>query len=193
MTTWMRLFLPLAAVILFHRSSAQVPVNNEAHHKVVLENAYVRVLEGHIAAHDTTPPHIHAANSVVVFLSASTFGIAVTGQQPVITEVKPGDTKYADYGDKPVTHIVWNQSENMFHFLVVELKHPQQDPIKPKYIDLAPGDDYHLSNSRHARFLIAITGTPHALRPAGFLFIPPETEFTLDGADSSRCLLLELD
>jgi|SRR5580704_15866921 hypothetical protein len=187
------LFAPLTAVVIANTAAAQVPVNNEAHHKVVLENAYVRVLEGRIAAHDTTPPHIHAANSVVIFLSASTFGIAVAGQQPVITDVKPGDTKYVDYGDKPVTHIVWNQSQNMFHFLVVELKHPQEKPIESKYIDLAAGGDYHLSKSSHARFLVAITGTPRALRPDGFLFIPPQSELTLDGAGSSRCLMLELD
>jgi hypothetical protein len=197
-----RLLLPLTGIIFFHGSTAQVAgnktavaVNNEAHHKVVLENGYVRILEGNIAAHDTTPPHIHAANSVVVFLSASMFGIGIDGRPNEIFDVKPGDTRIIDYSKTPVTHTVWNQGEGNFHFLVVEMKHAQQSPVKPKDVNVTPGEDYHLTASRHARVLVAITNAPQALRPSGFLFIPPQNEFTVNarGADASRCLLLELD
>jgi hypothetical protein len=195
MASFKRLLLPLTGIIFFHGSTAQVAVNNEAHHKVVLENGYVRILEGNIAAHDTTPPHIHAANSVVVFLSPSIFGIGIDGRPNETFDVKPGDTRIIDYSKTPVTHIVWNQSEGNFHFLVVEMKHAQQSPVKPKVVDLTPGEDYDLSGSRHARVIVAITNAPQALRPSGFLFIPPQNEFTVHagGTDVARCLLLELD
>jgi len=34
---------------------------------------------------------------------------------------QPGDAVYRAYGDKPVNHKVWDESETMFHFWVVEL------------------------------------------------------------------------
>ena len=52
------------SIFLFAKSVfAQVPVRNEPHHKVVLENDYVRLIEVHIKPHDTTLTHIHAAPS----------------------------------------------------------------------------------------------------------------------------------
>ena len=100
---------------------AVLPVDQEHHHRVVFQNAYIRVLDGLVALHDTTPMHLHAANSVVVFLSHSSFGIRLAGEPPVITEVRAGDMRYSAYGDKPVTHIVWDQGPEDFHFYVVEL------------------------------------------------------------------------
>jgi len=122
-----RLLGLLLAFVHCQRVSAQpgpeaVPLEQEHHHKVVLENADIRILDGLVALHDTTPMHIHAANSVVVFLSHSRFGIQTAAGTPVITDVAPGDLRYADYGDKPVTHIVWDQGPEDFHFYVVEVK-----------------------------------------------------------------------
>jgi hypothetical protein len=117
----------LLALLLCNLATAQLlPDNREAHHKLIFENRYIRLLEGRIPDHDTTLPHTHSANSVVVFLSQSTWGIQPVGGPAVINHVNPGDMKYVDYGDRPVYHIVWNQAEPEFHFLVVELaKKPQ--------------------------------------------------------------------
>src|SRR5579872_7604592 len=104
------------------RAQQAIPSERERHHKVVFENSYIRILEGRVAPHDTTPEHTHSANAVVVFLSGSTFGIRSAGQEPVLTTVRPGDLRYVDYGDKPVSHIVWDEGASSFHFLVVELK-----------------------------------------------------------------------
>jgi hypothetical protein len=114
--------LLLSGLAWMQTAAAQVPVEKEAHHKIVLENEWVRVLEGHILPHDTTPAHIHSANSVVVFLSSTGLGVRVAGQQSTVTPVAPGDIRYVNYGDKPITHIVWAQGDSMLHFLVVELK-----------------------------------------------------------------------
>src|SRR5258708_37371448 len=114
------LFLPL---LFFCRSgAAQVPASQEAHHKVVFENEYVRILDGHVPAHDTTPAHVHSANGVVVFLSNSPLAIQPFGGQPVISTVHPGEMRYVNYGDKPVTHVVWTDGPGELHFLLVELK-----------------------------------------------------------------------
>ena len=119
-----RLILAFGAGFFFCQhvdAQRAVPLDKERHHKVVLENGYIRVLDGRVALGDTTPLHIHAANSVVVFLSKSSFGIQVAGKPPVITPVDRGDMRYSDYGDHPVTHVVWGQDGEAFHFYVVEL------------------------------------------------------------------------
>lgn len=120
MMKWITLFICVLTGV--QKAGAQVPVEKEAHHKIVLDNEWVRVLDGQVPPHDTTPVHVHSANSVVIFLSKTNLGIQVTGQQPVVTPVAAGDIRYVDYGDKPVTHIVWDQGDAMLHFLVVELK-----------------------------------------------------------------------
>lgn len=161
-----------------------VPERNEPHHKVVLENEYVRIVDGHIRDQDTTLTHLHTENSVVVFLSKSTVGIQVIGEKPVVTEVSPGDMVYRAYGDKPVAHIVWNESKSMLHFMVVELtkKHRdndtcaiisqpsvkfqwQQPLVRAYYLDIVTDKDiatnkrYSLPKSNCAYLLIDLSGT----------------------------------
>src|SRR5579862_6457870 len=117
----------LVASILFFcflitiKLSAQVPVREEPHHKVVLENDYVRLIDVHIAPHDTTITHIHAAPSVIVFLSKTTIGTQIVGDQPNISDVNPGQTSYAAYDEKPIRHRVWNQGTEKFHVMDIEL------------------------------------------------------------------------
>lgn len=167
---------------------AQLPVSREPHHKVIQENHYYRLLEGKIPMNDTTPAHTHTANSVVIFLSHSTFGIRVAGEKPVITTVNPGDVKYAPYGDKPVNHIVWNQTRPLLHFYVVELKSLKPHPIlrdtpttrdTPIIRNLT--GPVHLEPTQHARLLVAITG--------GYHFYPPGTP--IDLKSTGRRILLE--
>jgi hypothetical protein len=210
------------ALLLCNLATAQLlPDNREAHHKLIFENRYIRLLEGRVPDHDTTLPHIHTANSVVVFLSQSTWGIQPVGGPAVINHVSPGDMKYVDYGDRPVYHIVWNQSESEFHFLVVELaKKPQgkdtcpiitQPQVKFQWqhtlvnaynIDLVAGDTCHLPASNGGRLVIAIAGNSstiaagvnHLLRPNGFIFVPPhkKMEIAAGSQSAARCILLEI-
>ena len=62
------MLLMLTAFIAY-KTQAQVPVREEPHHKPVLENNYVRLLDVHLNAGDTTQYHIHATPSVIVFIS----------------------------------------------------------------------------------------------------------------------------
>jgi hypothetical protein len=119
--------LLLSGLACMQTAAAQVPVEKETHHKIVLENEWVRVFEGNVPPNDTTPSHIHSANSVVVFLSKTGLGIRLAGQQPTVTPVAPGDIRYVNYGDKPITHVVWAQGDSVLRFLVVELKKPKMD------------------------------------------------------------------
>jgi hypothetical protein len=193
-----KLCLFLTAVLLSEILHAQLPVEREPHHKVIQENPYYRLLEGKVPGGDTTPAHVHAANSVVIFLSHSTFGIQVIGDKPVITTVSPGDLKYAAYGDKPVNHIVWNQTSNLFHFFVVELKKHtptsdsctvlsqpgitlrwQQPSVKAYVLNIT--DPLHLAPASCARLIVSIAG--------GYHFYPPKTPIEVKGG---RSILLDI-
>jgi hypothetical protein len=210
------------ALLLCNLATAQLlPDTREPHHKLIFENRYIRLLEGRIPDHDTTLPHTHTANSVVVFLSQSTWGIQPVGGQAVINHVNPGDMKYVDYGDRPVYHIVWNQAEPEFHFLVVELaKKPQgkdtcpiirqpgvkfqwkHDLVSAYEVDLAAGDTCRLPASNAGRLVIAIAGNSstrsagvnHLLQPDGFVFVSAhkKMEIAAGSQAATRCILLEI-
>src|SRR5271154_352352 len=98
-------------------ASAQVPVREEPHHKVFLENEYVRLIDVNIQPHDTTLIHIHAAPSVIVFLTKSKIGTQIVGDTAVVSNVMPAQTSYAAYDKKPITHRVWNRGDSAFHVM----------------------------------------------------------------------------
>src|SRR5215467_7633048 len=88
---------------------AQVPVMNESHHKPVLINDYIRLLDVHLNPGDTTLYHIHAAPSVIVYISKSMIGTQIMGQTDLSSgEVLPGETRFVDYEKNPLTHRVYN-------------------------------------------------------------------------------------
>lgn len=194
--------LLISGLACMKTAAAQIPVEEETHHKIVLENQWVRVLEGNVPPNDTTPSHIHSANSLVVFLSRTGLGIRVAGQQPTVTPVAPGDIRYVNYGVKPITHIVWAQGDSMLRFLVVELKKPasvvdtNRCPIGPdpdlklrlrqeqvSVYDWAPkaGQSATLPAAACARMII-IPAT------GAFTFYPPNTPIRTP----TGCLLLQL-
>jgi hypothetical protein len=205
----------LLSIVLFStRLEAQLPVSREPHHKIIQENHYYRLLEGKIPMNDTTPAHIHAANSVVIFLSHSTFGLQTVGDKPAVTTVNPGDLKYAAYGDKPVNHLVWNQTPPLFHFYVVELAKNavskdscsalsqsgvtlqfRQPQVTAYSLEITPDYPSHLAATSCARLLVAITGAITAggspLAPNQYRYFPPNTPIDLTG--TGRSILLELN
>jgi hypothetical protein len=200
--------------------SAQVPVREEPHHKVVLENDYVRLIDVHIPAHDTTLAHIHAAPSVIVFLSASTIGTQIVGENSVISKVVPAQTGYAAYDEKSITHRVWNDGNSLFHVMDIELvkKNPADDScailsqkgmalqrvqklVRTYKITLQKGNSLQLPKSACAYLLIDITGSTtassagktHQLKSGKFVFSYPQTAVNISGNHSdAECVLLEL-
>ena len=200
----MKIGIALLFCILSASGFAQqsVPAERERHHKVVFENSAVRILEGRVSPHDTTPEHTHSANAVVVFLSPSTFGIQRAGQKPVLTTVRPGDLRYVNYGDKPVSHIVWEEGSSSLHFLVVELKKERAEtdtcpvpateglrlvwrrPAVTAWSWYAPGRRLRIAGQRCAWLSIDIT------RDGRFTFFAPGAVLSAGGND--RYIFLRL-
>jgi hypothetical protein len=109
--------------------SAQVPVIKEPHHKPVLVNNYVRLLDVHLNAGDTTLYHIHATPSVIVILSNSTVGMQKMGEAPSTpNNTTTGATSFVDYGTNPITHRVFNAGNNIFHVMDIEIVPREPSP-----------------------------------------------------------------
>lgn len=199
---WAGLLLP--ALLFCSGVAAQIPVEQEPHHKIVFKNEYVRLIDLQVAAGDTTLTHTHAAASVVVFLSNSTFAIQDVGGSPVITEVKAGDMVYRAYDEKPVTHTVWEQGPSVFHCMVVELVKQysgndtcsilsgagvkfqwRKKSVSAYDLSVPKGGKYYLPKSNCAYLLIR-------LQAGGFVFFPPQSDIEIDGNEKAGCVLLAL-
>jgi len=206
---------------LYSNVYGQIPLaHHEPRHEVVLENEYIRLLKGHVPFHDTTLTHIHASNAVVVFLSSSTFGIQNIGEKAVVTKVHPGDVVYRAYGEKPVTHVVWNQDATPFDFMVADLnkRHPGNDTcsilslpeanlqwqtklVRAYKLGITKGKPSIIRKSNCAYLLICTAGTVNtksldisqSLTPSDFRFFPPQRDIEIKGINSEnmQCVLLE--
>ena len=215
------IYLILFFVLLDGKLMAQVPVDKDPFHKVVLENEYLRLIDGRVPALDTTLMHIHAANSVVVFLSKSKFGIQNAGEKPAVAEVNPGEVVYRAYGDKPVNHKVWDQSKSLFRFWVVELVRQhlgsdtcstlslahaklqwQKKLVRAYQLKIDKGEPIHVPKSNCAYLLMNISGVTsvdlknriRSLPSDDFFFVPPQSEIKIytSHKKTAECVLLEL-
>jgi hypothetical protein len=210
--------LSIACIIAYNNVKAQVPVIKEPHHKPVLVNEYVRLLDVHLNPGDTTQYHIHAAPSVIVEISHSTIGIQIKDAAPgKPAETLPGTTNFIAYDKKPVTHRVFNAGDNVFHVMDIELakKEPSADScnaiqqanvqttINEKLVHvyklgLNQSQSLSVPKSSCAHLLICITGKVTAGKKIGtgeYIFFKPNTDISInnnDNTENSTCVLLEL-
>jgi hypothetical protein len=215
----MKYTFPLLLVfIVCNNISAQVPVIQEPHHKTVLLNDYIRLIDVHLKPHDTTMYHIHAEPSVVVFISKSLMGTQdMSGNGLPSGEVLPGQTVFKDYASNPVTHRVYNGGTNVFHVMDIELekKEPAADscaalllsnvetPINEKLVrvykfDVTADKSLSINKSSCAHLLICISGeistSGKKITAGAYAFFDPNTQISVSNNQnsSSTCVLLEL-
>ena len=196
---------------------AQVPVREEPHHKTVLLNNYIRLIDVHLNPHDTTMYHIHAAPSVIVFISRSLMGTQdMSGTGLPSGEVLPGGTVFRDYEKDPVTHRVYNSGDNVFHVMDIELQKKDlptdscatlqgsniETIINEKLVRVCKfilSNDKALSigKSTCAHLVICISGEVNTankkIKTGEYIFFEPNTEIMINSKqNSSMCVLLEL-
>jgi hypothetical protein len=210
----------LSNQLLAQSVSVPVPVRDEPHHKVVLENDYVRLINVLIPGHDTTLVHRHAAASVIVYLSDNNIGAQIVGEKPVLSESSPGQINYAAYDLKPINHRVWNRDNTPYHVMDIELvrKPPygdscqlitdnsahlqwRQKEVRTYKLKLGPGNQLHIPESNCAHLLITVTGIltatsnahMHTMQAGGYVFFPPQSPIDLGSMkDGGDAILLEL-
>ena len=187
-----------------------VPVQAEPMHQTVFENEYVRVIDVQIPPGRTTLFHTHVLPSVIVYLTqSSNRSESWPDKETLVREISPGQSRFAPYDEKPLSHRVTNTSVGLFRVFDIEfLKKPSGQPVLPALeaphievhwdeklvrsssITLEPNAEVVLAAHDCASLIVAIVGTLQ-VRPSGavpaksplkwgdFQFHPARTQFTV--------------
>lgn len=200
-----------------------VPVVDEPMHRTLFENAQVRVIDVRIPPGETSLYHIHVLPSVIIYLTRSTNRSENWPDKAILTrDIAPGQSRYAPYDEKPLTHRVTNTGTGLFRVLDIELL--QKTPVVPAVppapvagatvhwneklvrssgLTLAPGTTRGLYSLKWSHLVVAITG-PLEVRLGGwpgrtlqvgdFEYVPAGASFELinSGNKDAELVLLEL-
>jgi len=96
-----------------------VPVGEESHHQLVLENEYTRVFHVVLAPKASTLMHQHDRDYVYVMIGSSQVDVVKPGVAPTQMKLNDGDVKFTK---APLTHKVTNTGEKPFVNLTIEVK-----------------------------------------------------------------------
>lgn len=207
--------LPFTAALL-HAAEQPIPVQQEPFHRTVLENATLRVIDVQVPAGQVTKYHVHVLPSVVVYLTKSTnrsqnWGEATSSPR----SVSPGESRYAPYDVKALTHQVTNPGPNLFRVLDIELLAPaygstaaplaqnglrlawEEPRVRAYNLTLAAGVHAEFTGRPGGYLLIGIAGTAKAkreLRSGDFEFYDPHARLEVrnDGSEPAELVLLEM-
>ena len=133
-----------------------VPVGEEGHHQLVLENEYTRVFHVVLAPKESTLMHQHDRDYVYVMIGSSQVEVMRPGASPMQMKLNDGDVKFTK---APLTHKVTNIGETPFVNLTIEVKKESTkavcgaswagvQPEKPQYCEMTlvtgfAGQTYH--------------------------------------------------
>src|SRR2546425_11812338 len=118
-------FLPFFAFCVSAHAPTAVPIPKEPHHRLVLENEYVRVFRVSVPAHDATLLHQHDVPYLYVALGPADVINAVQGKPEVRLVMADGQLGYSP---GHFAHIARNQSDMPFNNVTIELLKPQREP-----------------------------------------------------------------
>ena len=111
----------LSLFVLTATLAAQVPVNNEPHHRTVYQNADFRILDVRVAPGESTLDHRHEHDIVTVSMNAGTATRIVSAGQTQNRPPRPlADATIAEYTGKPGSHKVDNTGTVDYQLFAVE-------------------------------------------------------------------------
>jgi len=122
-----RLFLVLALLFstsLPAQAPTAVPIPQEPHHHLVLENDYVRVFRVSVPAHESTLLHQHDVPYLYVALGPADVINAVQGKPEAHLAMADGQLSYSP---GHFAHIARNESNAPFNNVTIELLKPQTE------------------------------------------------------------------
>ncbi len=111
------LFCMLVGVVCAQEKT--VPVGEEGHHHLVLENEYTRVFHVVLAPKEATLMHQHDRDYVYVMIGASHVEVVKAGATPAQMKLSDGDVKFTK---APLAHKVTNVGDTPFVNLTIEVK-----------------------------------------------------------------------
>jgi hypothetical protein len=181
------------------------------------------MIDVQIPAGTQTLFHLHDIASVIVDLTNSTNESQTHGESTWTPRtIGPGDSRYAPYDVKPLTHRVRNPGPGLFRVYDIELLHApltadafalpdspalrerwQEKAVRSLTFRLNPGGHRTFAPSACAHLLIGIAGTltvstptaaPRDVHPQEFSFQPARAGFLVGngGDQASEAVLLEL-
>jgi hypothetical protein len=103
-------------------SNVPVPINQEPHHHLILENSYVRVFRVEIISPDATLLHRHDFPYVYMSIGKAEFTNAVERKPEIRVKMADGQLGYSNGG---FSHIIRTAHDTPFYNLTIELLHPQ--------------------------------------------------------------------
>jgi len=104
--------------------AAQVPVNNEPHHRTVFENADFRILDVRVAPGDSTADHRHDHDIATVSMNTGTPTRITAGGQAQNRPPRPlADATITEYTGKPSSHKLDNLGSAPYQLFAVENLH----------------------------------------------------------------------
>jgi hypothetical protein len=102
--------------------AASVPISQEHHHHLVLENPFVRAYEVEVPPHESTLLHRHDQDYVYVVFGDADITNAVEGKPEV--KAHPADTA-VNFARGPFAHVARNDGDTTFRNITIQLLFPQ--------------------------------------------------------------------
>jgi hypothetical protein len=198
-----KLFLCSLLLLFTFSLSAQapvaVPIANEPHHHLVLENEYIRVFRVSVPAHDATLLHQHDVPYIYLSLGPADVINAIQGKPEARLVMADGQVGYSRGG---FAHVARTDAGSTFDNVTIELLHPQGEPrnLCEKIFD-GPLNDCESSGSSTVpadsplRVFIKATG-PKRLFETEEIFVashfaPIEQKYSESGPQAARLLVVE--
>jgi hypothetical protein len=112
----------LAAPHQVATGTESVAITEEPHHKLLLENSYVRIFHANVPVHEATLLHRHELPYVTVSLANNDFINAIVGKPEAEVVQKDRQINYSEGG---FAHSIRPRKDSAFNNITVELLHPQ--------------------------------------------------------------------
>ena len=130
-----------------------VPIEQEAHHRIVFENKNVRIYDALIPPGDLTQFHTHSVDSVGVVINGGKGTNEFLGKTPIEFTAVAGN---AGFTKATYTHRVGNVGTSPLRFVGAEVKAPAESPGVSAILDAVPGHKLVLENDRVKVYRVSI-------------------------------------
>ncbi len=113
---------PAQAAAAASPNGTPVPITQEPHHHLILENSYVRVFRVEIISPESTLLHRHDVPYAYMSIGKAEFTNAVQGKPEIRIQMADGQLGYSKGA---FSHFIRTENDTPFYNITVELLHPQ--------------------------------------------------------------------